>query len=945
MADAGRHPNIRILSNSEVVEIEGEPGNYTVTILRWPRYVDESKCTGCRTCESFCPEVMPNPFDEYLGTTKAIGVWCPQAVPAKAYIEREKCIYFLGKCTICEAVCKNKAIDFKQKRVRGKVRVGAIIIATGYEVFKPEGGTYGYGVFENVFTSLEYERVLSASGPTQGEILRRTDKKVPNKIAWIQCVGSRDLRNGRSYCSATCCGYAIKQAIVTKNHHPHIETVIFHNDIRTFGKGLEDLYERAKRMGVKFIRGRSPLIKENPENHNLIVTYLSDGKLRQEEFEMVILSVGVLPQRTNRKMSELFGLELNHHGFFEVSPFYPLKDGKRGIFVSGNTIAPMDIPDTICSTSAVAAQVAELLAPARGSLAVKKEYPPERPVGDEEPRIGVFVCHCGSNIAEIVDVKEVVQYVKTLKGVVYAEDQVVSCSNEGLTRITQLIKEHSLNRVVVAACTPRTHEPVFREALKEAGLNPYLLEMVNIREHCSWVHPFEKEEATQKAKELLRMAIWRARELEPLQEPHFGVTKSALVLGGGLAGMVAALSLARQGFEVYLVEKEKELGGNLREIYFTLEGEEVGAFLKRLINEVEAEERIKVFKGYKLSSLSGYVGNFISTIESSEGEKIELSHGVVIIATGGKPLKPTEYEYGKSERILTQRELEGKIARGELPEKLKTVVMIQCVQARDEERPYCSRICCGQAIKNSLKLKESFPDVQIMVFYRDMRTYGFIEDLYREARGKGVLFIRYDLEKKPQVELNHDKLKVKAWEPVLKREIEVEADLVVLSVPVDSRENLELSQQLGLPLSSDGFFMEAHIKLRPVDFTVDGFFLCGMAHYPKFIPETIAQAKSAALRAALILSQDQLKGSGVVCEVREDLCMGCGACVEVCSYRALQLVEVKKELKKAQCNAVLCRGDGLCSSVCPTGAIRLRHFTEEQILSEIDGLMEEGLQS
>ncbi len=945
MADAGRHPNIRILSNSEVVEIEGEPGNYTVTILRWPRYVDESKCTGCRTCESFCPEVMPNPFDEYLGTTKAIGVWCPQAVPAKAYIEKEKCIYFLGKCTICEAVCKNKAIDFKQKRVRGKVRVGAIIIATGYEVFKPEGGTYGYGVFENVFTSLEYERILSASGPTQGEILRRSDKKIPHKIAWIQCVGSRDLKNGRSYCSATCCGYAIKQAMVTKNHHPNIETVIFHNDIRTFGKGLEDLYERANRMGVKFIRGRSPLIKENPENHNLIVTYLSEGKLRQEEFEMVILSVGVLPQRTNRKMSELFGLELNHHGFFEVSPFYPLEDGKTGIFVSGNTIAPMDIPDTICSTSAVAAQAAELLSSSRGSLAVKKEYPPERPVRNEEPRVGVFVCHCGSNIAEIVDVKEVVRYVKTLKGVVCAEDQVVSCSNEGLTRITQLIKEHGLNRVVVAACTPRTHEPVFREALKEAGLNPYLLEMVNIREHCSWVHPLEKEEATQKAKELLRMAIWRVRELEPLQEPLFGVTKSALVLGGGLAGMVAALSLARQGFEVYLVEKEKELGGNLRELYFTLEGEEAGPFLKRLINEVEFEEKIKVFKGYKLSSLSGYVGNFISTIESSDGEKIELSHGVVIIATGGKPLKPTAYEYGKSERILTQRELEGKIARGELPERLKTVVMIQCVQARDEKRPYCSRICCGQAIKNSLKLKERCPDVQIMVFYRDMRTYGFIEDLYRKARGKGVLFIRYDLERKPQVELNDDKLKIKAWEPVLKREIEVEADLLVLSVPVDSRGNLELSQQLGLPLSSDGFFMEAHIKLRPVDFTLDGFFLCGMAHYPKFIPETIVQAKSAALRAALILSQDQLKGSGVVCEVREDLCMGCGACVEVCSYRALQLVEPKKDLKKAQCNAVLCRGDGLCSSVCPTGAIRLRHFTEEQILSEIDGLMEEGLQS
>ena len=942
MADAGRHPNIRILTNTEVVDIEGRPGAFTVTLQKHPRFVEEDLCTGCRTCQSFCPVLMPNPFDEGLGEARAISVWCPQAVPAVAYVERERCLHFQGKCGICLTVCKNNAVNFQQKRKRGKVNVGAIVITAGYEVFKPLKGPYGYGEFKNVVTSIEYERITNSTGPTGGEILRRSDYRVPHKIAWIQCVGSRDLKFGRSYCSAFCCTYAIKQALVTKDHHPNIETVIFHNDIRTFGKGFEDLFNRALSRGVRFVRSRPPLLRENPENGNIIVSYVDQDRLIREEFDMVVLSVGVVPAPGNRDLGRILGLEVNEHGFFEIPPFYPLEgaDGK-GIYVGGNSVFPMDIPDTICSSGAAAASAAELLASQRGSLAVKKQYPPERSVEGEEPRIGVFVCHCGTNIAGVVDVREVVQYVRGLKGVVYAENQLISCSNEGLRRITDLIKERGLNRVVVAACTPRTHEQIFREALREAGLNPYLLEMVNIREHCSWVHSMDKKEATEKAKELLRMAVSRARDLAPLKEPSLKVNPRALVLGGGLAGMTASLSLARQGFEVYLVERERELGGNLRHLHYTLGGGDPQKLLQNLRQRVEDEERIKLYLGYELSDFSGYVGNFKSVLVpvGGDGDQVEIEHGALIIATGGKPLEPSEYHYGESERVLTQLELERMIATTGIPEGIRTVVMIQCVESRNEKRPYCSRICCGEAVKNGLKLKEMRPDLKVVVLYRDMRTYGFLEDYYRKAREKGVLFLPYDPERKPEVELEGDGFKVRWWMPTLGQDFELVADLLVLSVPVVPDGNRELAQRLGLPSTGEGFFMEAHPKLRPVDFGTDGIFLCGMAHYPKYISETIAQAKTAALRAAVLLSQEEIRGSGAVCEVIEGLCIGCGACVEACAYGAIRLIEVKGG-KKAQVNPVLCRGDGLCSARCPTGAIRLNHFTDEQIMDQVDALFE-----
>lgn len=940
MSDAGRHPNIRILSNSEVVEVEGEPGAFTVTIVRHPRYVEEELCTGCGTCSTYCPISIPNPYDENLGPTKAISVWCPQAVPKKAYVDRNACQYFVGKCTLCIAVCKNKAINFAQKRKRGKVQVGAILVATGYGLFDVSHGPWGYGEFKNVVTSMEYERITNASGPTAGEILRRSDGVVPDRIAWIQCVGSRSFDFGRSYCSAFCCTYAIKQAMVTKDHHPDIDTVIFHMDVRTFGKGFEDLYNRAKKRGIKFVRSRIPVLREDPETKDIVISYYDGERLVRERFGMVVLSVGAVPAADNLKLSRLLGLELNEHGFFKAPSLYPLDGDRKGVYVGGCAVAPMDVPDTICSAGAAASEVAELLAPSRGTLSVKKEYPPERSVEGEEPKIGVFICHCGSNIAGVIEVKDLVDYAWTLEGVVYAEDQLISCSNEGLSRIVDQIKEKGLNRVVVAACTPRTHEPVFREALREAGLNPYLLELVNIREHCSWVHSMEKEVATEKARELLRMAVARARRLAPLSEPLLKVDKRALVIGGGVAGMTAALSLARQGFDVYLVEKEGELGGNFRKLRYTLEGRDPQVVLERLVSEIMTNPKVKAFVGYEVSELHGFVGNFKTVIASRQGERVELEHGVIVVATGGELLRPSSYLYGKHEGVVTQFELEQMLSEGKIPKGVKRVVMIQCVESREPGRSYCSRICCAEAVKNALKLKELDPEMEVVVLYRDMRTYGFVEDYYHKARQKGVLFLRYEAERKPSVEPDGEGLRVRCFVPTIAEELELKADLLVLSTPVIPGGTAEIAERLNLQTTPDGFLAEVHPKLRPVDSPSDGVFICGMAHYPKFSEEAISQAKTAALRAAILMSQEEIRASGAVCQVQEDLCMGCGACVEVCAYGALGLEEKKKGLKKAQVNPVLCKGDGLCVTKCPTGAVTLQHFTDQQIIEAIDALTE-----
>jgi heterodisulfide reductase subunit A len=942
--ECDRHPNIEILTYTEVESVEGEAGDFKVTLIKKPRYIREDKCTGCTTCREYCPVQVPDPFNQNLSLNKAVHIYFSQAVPLVPYID-ENCLFLKDqKCSICVGVCKNDAIDLHQKAEKVEVKVGAIVLAPGYETFDPgPRGDYGYGKYENVVTSLDFERLLCATGPHEGEILRPSDKKHPHKIAWIHCVGSRQvLEGGNSYCSSVCCTYIQKQVILAKDHDADTQATIFHNDVRSYGKDFERFYQRAEKLpGVRFIRSYVTTGKEIPETKNVTIRYsTTDEGVKEEEFDLVVLGVGLNPPANVKDLAGKFGIELDSHGFCKTNPASPIETTRPGVFVSGAFLGPMDIPESVMTASGASALAGQLLDYRRGKLTRERVYPPERDVSKEDVRVGVFVCHCGANIGRVVDVPSVVDYALTLGNVAHAEESLFVCSTDAAEKISSTIREKGLNRVVVAACTPRTHEPLFRDTLREGGINQYFFDMANIREHCSWVHSREKEEATRKAKDIVRMSVARTAHLEPLQEFDLPVDKTSLVVGGGLAGMTSALSLANQGFEVHLVEKEKNLGGMARRIHTTLEGLDVQAYLRDLIRKVYRHPLIHVSHEAAITDVSGYVGNFVTTV-ISEGRVEKIRHGAAILATGADEYRPAEYLYGEDDRVMTQLELEERIAGGE--ERLKSsrsLVMIQCVGCRQEGRNYCARICCSQAVKNALKLKEINPRMDIYILFRDMRTYGFREEYYREAADKDVKFIRWEPDGKPLVEAAEEEgkpvLRVTVPDPILGRKLAIDADWLVLSAAVvPSAGNQEIARLFKVPLSPDGFFQEAHVKLRPVDFAADGVYLCGTAHYPKHITEAVAQAYGAAGRAACLLSQDTVVASGAVCAVNEERCISCGACISACAYGAVEFCDTPHG-RKARVNPVLCKGDGLCNALCPTLAISLKHYTDEEMLSQID---------
>jgi heterodisulfide reductase subunit A len=942
--ECDRHPNIEILTYTEVESVEGEAGDFAVTLVKKPRYVMEDKCTGCTVCVEYCPVSVPDSFNQDLSSNKAIHIYFSQAVPLVTYID-ENCLYLKDKkCTICQGVCQNDAIDLHQEPEKVDVKVGAIVLSPGYETFDPKlRGDYGYGKFANVVTSLDFERLLCATGPHEGEILRPSDKKHPHKIAWIHCVGSREvIQGGNSYCSAVCCSYIQKQVILAKDHDADTEATIFHNDIRSFGKDFERFYQRAEKLsGVRFIRSYVSLGKEIPETKNVTIRYATfDDGVKEEEFDLVVLGVGLNPPADAKNLADAFGIQLSPHGFCKTDPFNPMATSRPGIYVSGAFQGPMDIPESVVTASGAGALCGTLLNFRRGKLARERIYPRERDVSEEAARVGVFVCHCGANIGRVVDVPSVVEYSSALENVVHAEEGLFVCSTDAAEQIANTIQEKRLNRVVVAACTPRTHEPLFRDTLREGGINQYFFEMANIREHCSWVHSKQKEEATSKAKDIVRMSVARTIHLEPLQEFDLPVDKRALVVGGGLAGMTSALALADQGFEVHLVEKDKELGGMARRIHHTLDGLDVQEYLADLIRKVYRHPMIHVSHDATITDVSGYVGNFTTTVKS-EGRNKQIHHGAVILATGAEEYKPTEYLYGEDDRVMTQLELEEMIARSEKRViDSRSLVMIQCVGCRQEDRNYCARVCCNTAVKNALKLKEMSPDMDVTILFRDMRTYGFAEDYYRRAAEKDVKFIRWEPDDKPDVEPaaaeGKQVLRINVPDPVLGQRLEIDADLLVLSAAViPSKGSRETARLFKVPLSPDGFFQEAHVKLRPVDFAAEGVFTCGTAHYPKSISETISQACGAAGRAVTLLAQDTVTASGAVCEVKEADCVSCGACIAACAYGAIEFCETPKG-KKARVNPILCKGDGLCTAKCPTNAIMLKHYTDEEVFSQID---------
>ena len=869
-------------------------------------------CQTCGACVSICPterikleEISKNKpipilseFDEGLIQRSAAYIPYPQAVPNKATIDERYCAHMLkDQCEVCKEFCEADAIDHEQKEKKIELNVGAVILSPGFEIFDAKiKEELGYGHYPNVVTSLEFERIMSASGPYDGHILRPGDKTEPKRIGFIQCVGSRDA--DRDYCSSVCCMYATKEAIIAKEHvGEHLECDVFFMDMRAFGKGFDEYYQRAQELGVEYIRCRPASVKEIPQTKNLSIEYMTENnEKKSREYDLVVLSVGLLPPKSIKELSEKFGIELNEFNFCTTSPFKPVESTRDGVYVSGPFTEPKDIPETIMQASGASSKILSLLKDVKGSLITQKEYPPETDVEGQEPRIGVFVCHCGTNIAGVVSIPEVVEYAKTLSDVVYVENNLYTCSNDTQEKIKEKIKEHNLNRVVVASCTPRTHEPLFRNTIREAGLNPYLFEMANIRDQCSWVHMMEPEKATVKSKDLLRMAVAKARLIEPLQKRAVPITKSALVIGGGLSGIVSTIELTNQGFEVHLVEKEKELGGNLRRIHYLLNQDNPQNELKSLIKQIKKTEKIHLYTEAKIENIEGSIGNFKTTI-STNGKSKEFEHGVVIVATGALEYEPKEYLYGQHEGVMTQLELEQRLAtNGEwsaadkngIP---KNVVMIQCVGSRDDERPYCSRVCCSEAVKNALKIKELSPETNVYILFRDVRTYGFRESYYTRARQQNVIFMRYDEDKKPEVTKNGNGLKVEVFDQALEMPTEISADLVVLSTGIVAEEGNEtIAKFLKVPLNKEGFFLEAHMKLRPVDFATDGVYLCGLAHSAKAVDESIVQAQAAASRAATILSQDFVELEANISHVVDESCDGCAYCVEPCPYQAITLI-------------------------------------------------------
>lgn len=879
-----------------------------------------------------------------MAQRKAIYIPYPQAVPLKYTIDADRCIYFKkGKCKACEKYCPTGAILFNEQPQEVSLQVGAVILSGGLQTFDPKGlDTYQYTQSKNVVTSLEFERILSAGGPTGGHVQRLSDNQPAKKIAWLQCVGSRDInRCDNGYCSSVCCMYAVKEACMAKEHvGPECQPTIFFMDMRTTGKEFERYYMKAQEDGVRFIRSRVHTIIEKDATGTLSLSYATEqGELVTEDFDLVVLSVGMEPASSAVHTAKKLGIELNTAHFVATTNFAPVSTSKPGIYVAGVLQECKDIPQSVMEASAAACNAGMDLARARGEMVQEKTFPPETTIKDQEPRIGVFVCNCGTNIGGIADVPAVAEFARNLPGVAYVEENQFTCSQDTQDKMIQTIKEYNLNRVVVAACTPRTHEPLFQETIRDAGLNKYLFEMANIRNQCTWVHSQDPEQATRKAKDLVRMAVARARLVNALSEPKISVNHEALIIGGGIAGLTSALSLAEQGFQTALVEKNAHLGGTARQLNQTWQGEDIQAGLDDLVHKVTNHQLITVYTQAHIEDSKGFVGNFETTI-SHNGQTVALEHGAIIVAVGAQELKPTEYLYSEHDAVMTHLDLDTAM-RDKDPRisQATSAVFIQCVGSREPERPYCSKVCCTHSIKSALALKEENPEMNVYIVYRDIRTYGQREELYQKARRKGIIFIRYDLEHKPKVQAQDKGLEVVVRDPILGQEVIITADLLVLAAAIVPADNEALAQMFKLSTNEDSFFMEAHPKLRPVEFATEGIFMAGLAHYPKPVEESIAQAKAAAAKAAVVLSKSELTVEGMVSTVDSFLCRGCGECVQACPFAAIEVVTRPDGSQVAEVTPALCKGCGSCAVACPTGAASIRNYEDDKIMAMVESAL------
>jgi len=943
MMDVGRHPNINLLTYSEVEEVKGKAGNFKVKIRKKARFVDENECTGCGDCIAKCPPKTPDEFDMGLRDRKAIYIQFGQAVPSIATIDKDVCTYFkTGKCRLCEKICTKNAIRFDQEDEILEVDIGSIILATGFDLFNPEViKPYGYGLYKNVITQMELERLLSSSGPTQGHIRRPSDEKAPKSITFIQCVGARG-EAGHQYCSRYCCLNTIKDCLLVKQHEPEIEKLnVLYIDLRASGKGFEEFYQRSLEQGdIEYNRGRPAKIDEDEKTGDLLIHVedTNSGKINTLRSELVVLSSTAVPSKGTEKLAEIMGIKLNKKGFYHRKEpnINSVESTRDGIFICGCATGPFDIAESVAQATAAASMAEKYLTAYRQP---KKEIQVKPVDVSGPPRIGVFVCHCGINIAGVLNIKEINEYVKTLPYVTHVEDNLFLCSSGGQSRIQEVIRKGKVNRVVAASCTPRTHEPIFQESCERAGLNPYLFEMVNIRDQISWVHTKEPEKATQRAKDQIRMGVARAQFLSPLRKAKIKIDQKALIIGGGISGIQCALDLDAQGFEVHLMEKEKQLGGRLTELQhlypFGISAEE---FLENKMEELN-KSRVKIYTDCKIKDIKGYVGNF--DVLTNQGS---VKTGSIVIATGADLYKPKkEFSFDKFDNVITNQDLELLLLEGKDALKdVKTVAFIQCVHSRCEENPTCSRYCCPTTIKQAIELNKL--GINSVVFYRDIRTVEpGTEELYRDARKRGIKFIEYSPRNIPRIIGKNKAEQAVFYMDILTENIEVPVDLVVLAVAMVPEEEgmKKLHELLKVPRGLDGFFMERNAKLGPVETTTEGVFICGCAQSPKDVTDCMSQASAAAGKVASLIFTDIKEIEPTVAVVNESLCRGCGLCVSICEFHAPELVETTIGRHVAKINEALCKGCGTCVSWCPSGAITAKHFTDKQIYSMIDSAYEE----
>jgi heterodisulfide reductase subunit A len=940
LLDHSQHSNIEIMTNSTVVGATGLPGDFRVKVHHRPRYVDVSLCINCDECSQVCPVDLTSEYQAGLVSRKAAYKPSVRAAPNAYVIEKGP---YCEPCRKCEQICPTKAINLDAEDWFEEISVGAIILAVGYKLYDPTPAEeLGYGRYPNVVTGLQYERLASRSGPTEGIIERPSDGKIPERIAWLQCIGSRDQEH--PYCSSICCMYATKEAVLAKQRLPGVTCEVFIMDERAFSKEYTAYFEQSKELwNIEYTRCRISEIKEDAVSNNLVLHFQDEqGTLRRKTFDMVVLSVGSEPPPKAVALAGDMQIDLNEYGFCKTDKFEPVDTSRPGVFVAGAFATPKEIAETVMDASGAAARCMALLSGKSGTEITKPDYPPERDVSQSPPRVGVFACYCHPTIDEVVDVDAVLAAVGELPEVVHTQALDYGCLPGGPEAIREAIRQHDLNRVVIGACTPRTHLALFHHTIQQEGLNPQLLEFVSLRDNCAWVHSDDPVGATRKAKEEMRVGVARSQYLQPYQKEAREFNRSALVVGGGLAGMTSALAIADEGYDVFLLERGNQLGGNLRSLYRTAEGPNPQRLLQTLIKRVHSHERIALHYNTELIGFEGHVGNFRARLSyAGDGDPArcwEIEHGVAVVATGGQEYKGNAFLYGHDPRVVTQLELEKQLFENvDAARELRQVIMIQCVNPPEQQVHYCSRTCCTNTMKNAITIKQINPDCQVYVLYKDLITYGFREEYYTEARERGVIFLRYAEDEQPQVQVNYGQLEVRIRDVILNQPLTFSPDLLALSMAIMPAEtNQQLAKILDVPLSSEGFFMEDNLKLRPMDFTREGIFLAGLAHYPKFIEETIAQALATAARAMTILSKDRLEVGGTIAIVDQAKCVGCLTCVRVCPFHIPNIdpkaVGVGAIIGAAYIEPSLCTGCGTCTSECPADAIQLRHYRDEQLV-------------